>query len=239
MTSEVFMKKKFFGFLSAVVALLSAAICTSACEGGKSGVSLHGKTYTLGTDITWSYYVQDANGVKTTVGDPVAYLTERWVAVMDGTNFPAGCRNAQQVVDAFKARIEDPDDEWGEILLKGAVITIGKENRISERKWESTLECTMNNQSVAYFPKVFTETFNKNRYSAIFEGSSMSEFKLTDYSGDTKAINNIYAKLCVAKTSPATGTQYVYYSNVSTMELYMGSNPTFVVEGRVDLVSVS
>lgn len=232
------MKKKFFGFVLATVASLTTAICLSAC-GGVLGVSLHDKTYTLGTEITWSYYVKDVNGVKTTVNDPAAYLTENWIAVMDSSSFPAGCQNAQQVVDALKDKVADPSDNSSDILLKGAVITIGKENKVDVNKWESTFECKMNNQVVAYFPKVFTDTFNRNRYTAHFEGSSLSEFTLTDYNETTKAINNIYTRLCVTKTSPATGTQNVFYSNVSTVELHLGSNPTFVVEGRVDLVSVS
>lgn len=232
------MKKKFFGFVLGTVASLTTAICLSAC-GGVTGVSLHDKTYTLGTEINWSYYVKDVNDVKITVSDPVEYLTENWSDVINSSSFPAGCQTAQQVVDVFKTRIEDPSDDWGDILLKGAVITIGKENKVNANKWESTFECTMDNQPVAYFPKVFTDTFNKNRFTAIFEGSSLSEFTLTDYNETTKAINNIYTRLCVTKTSPATGTQYVFYSNVSTVELYLGSNPTFVVEGRVNLVSVS
>lgn len=234
------MKKRLFSSVLAVMLVAICALCLTACGDDSSKVSLHGKTYTLGTEVTWSYYLKDANGNKTPITDMAAYIDENNLLAKFKSNLAYlgseinACENGQDVVTLVKTCLEDPDNEICGILLKGAVITVSEGKKAGETTLSSNLECTMGDKPLVQANNIYIGIGNQDEaHFAESTISSMSEFKLTDYD-ENGSINNIYAKLVVAK-----GEGFITYSNVTNVSVHLESNnKDLVIEASVNLASV-
>lgn len=231
------MKKKLFSSVLAVMLVAVCAFALTACGGDDSKVSLHGKTYTMGTDVTWSYYLKDANGNKTPIADVAAYIDENWENVKNhlNSNFDtSACEDGQAVLALIKNNLEDPNNETCAVLLKGAVITVSKAKKTGETSLSCSLDCTIADKPLVHADNILVGTGNP--WVAHFSNSTisgMSEFELTDYNQKDGSINNLYAKFVVSK-----GDTYVHYTNVASVEINLSDNNTLVIEGSVNLASV-
>ena len=221
------MKKKLTSILISFALVLTGAMCLAGC--GETGVNLHNKTYTMGTEITYKYYTE-INETKTDVANPTTWLNDNWEQICD-YNSSYSTKNKDTLIDEIKTAISSGNSVNDYILLKGAKITVGKENVESESVHTSTFNCEMNEQ-LLYTNTIKTDTFNKDRKSAsLVNVGSEFNFDITDY--EKSEIKNVYVKFRVVAHSATT-----YYSNVVEYHIYCNQNTSFVIQASVNLATV-
>lgn len=231
------MKKKLFSILLMFTFIFIGAISLTGC--GDTGVTLHNKTYKLGSDITWSAHTleMDTSGTIETKVDINTWLQEHASELqLDGFT---GEKTPENVLNYLKNDILTNNSEI--VLLKDAIITVGKEQVKSESIHESTLSLKMNNTEI-FNTLIFTDTYNNTRTEARLSNGSATvgiinpfTFKLSNYNVKDGKINNIEVNFIIAVQNGEDSYNYTTYSTTKSLPYQYGGDKYLYLEGTVKL----